>query len=392
MPAQSTSTMSRARSAPPMPWPGLLALSAAAFTAVSTELLPAGLLPSMSADLGVSEAQVGFLVTGFAVTGFLTAIPVTAAVRGLPRRPVLIAVLAGFALLNLVTAVSSAYPLTFAARLLAGVMGGTLWAMLVGYAARMVHPDRRGRAIAVVSAGITVALCAGLPAGTAVAAAIGWRAAFAALAVLAGLLALCVRWLAPALAPEPPEARTPLRRVATLPGARTSLAVTVVVILAHHAVYTYLAPIAGPRWTGVTLLVFGLATVAGVWVTGVVIDRHARRTLLVALTMTAVTMVVLGVSGHPAALLAAAALWGVAFGAIPTLLQTALINATGPANADVATSMQTTVYNLGIASGSFAGGLVLDASGAAALPWTVLPLLAAALLTVALARRHAFPR
>ncbi|MDA0631990.1 MFS transporter [Nonomuraea sp. MCN248] len=392
MSAQTSPTVPGSRPAPALPWPALLALSAAAFTAVTTELLPAGLLPAMSADLGVSEARIGFLVTGFAVTGFLTAIPVTAAVRGLPRRPVLVAVLCGFALLNLVTAVSSAYPLTFAARVLAGVMGGTLWAMLVGYAARTVPPERRGRAIAVVSAGITLALCAGLPAGAAVAAATGWRAAFAALALLAGLLALVVRWQAPALAPEPPASRTPLRRVATLPGARTALAVTVVVILAHHAVYTYLAPLAGPAWTGVTLLVFGLSTVAGVWATGVVIDRHPRRALLTALALVAVTMTLLGLTGHPAALLGGAILWGVAFGGIPTLLQTALINATGAANADVATSMQTTVYNLGIAAGSFAGGLVLDASGAAALPWTALPLLAAALVTVALARRHAFPR
>ena len=82
------------------PWRGLLALAAAAFTDVVTDLLPAGLLPQMSRSLHVPEARVGLLVSAFAVASALSAIPVTAMLRGLPRRPVLISVLAGFALLD----------------------------------------------------------------------------------------------------------------------------------------------------------------------------------------------------------------------------------------------------------------------------------------------------
>src|SRR5689334_8133223 len=124
---------------------GLLALSTAAFTDVTTDLLPAGLLPQMSGSLHVPQARARLLVGAFAVASALAAIPVTAALRGLPRRPVLQCVLAGFALLDAVTAVSPWYPLTFAARLLAGVMGGALWSMLAGYAARMVPAAQRGR-------------------------------------------------------------------------------------------------------------------------------------------------------------------------------------------------------------------------------------------------------
>ena len=111
---------------------GLLALSTAAFTAVATEQLPAGLLPQLSASLHVAVGRAGFLVTGYAAASVLAAIPVTAALRGLPRRPVLIGVLTGFALCNVVTAVSASYSLTFGARLLAGALGGTRWAMLAG--------------------------------------------------------------------------------------------------------------------------------------------------------------------------------------------------------------------------------------------------------------------
>ncbi|HEY1003522.1 MAG TPA: MFS transporter [Streptosporangiaceae bacterium] len=372
------------------PWWGLLALATAAFTDVTTALLPAGLLPQLSSGLHVPQARAGLLVSAFAIASALAAIPVTALLRGLPRRPVLISVLAGFALLDAVTAVSGWYPLTFAARLLAGVMGGTLWSMLAGYAARMVPARQRGRAIAVVLAGITVALSAGIPAGTALAGALGWRASFGLLAGLPLLLTAWIRWQVPAFAGEPAGRRAPLRRVARQPGIRAVLAVTVLLLTRHQAMYTYVAPFA-PGRTSVVLLVFGGATVAGIWITGVVADRYLRPVLLAALGLIAVAMLVLGLARAPAALLAAAALWGAAFGGAPTLLQTALVDASGPASADVATALQTTVYNVGIAAGSLAGGLILGGAGAAALPWVTLVFTVAALGTVGAARRNAFP-
>ncbi|MFF3754976.1 MFS transporter [Streptomyces sp. NPDC002018] len=380
-----------------MPLWGLLALFTAAFTAVLTELLPAGLLPGMSRGLGVSESRVGFLVTGYAAASFLAAVPLTAALRGLRRRPVLIGTLAGFAVCNAVTAFSSSYALTFGARLVAGVMGGTLWAMLAGYAARMVPAERRGRAIAVVLAGITVALSFGIPAGTALAGLLGWRAAFATVALLAAVLVAWVAWRVPDFPGEPAGERLPLWRIAAMPGIRTVLTITLLLLLGHQAVYTYLAPFTGRSGfgrTGLVLSVFGLATVAGIWLVGVLIDRHARSALLGALALIAAAMLALGLSGrNPVVLLTAVAAWGVAFGGAPTLLQTALVRISGPGRADVATSMQTTVYNAGIAAGSLAGGVVLEraSTGAGALPWTALPLIAVALATVAAARRHAFP-
>ncbi|MFI7638430.1 MFS transporter [Nonomuraea sp. NPDC049400] len=378
-----------------MPWSGLLALFSAAFTAVMTELLPAGLLPRMAQALEVPEGRAGFLVTAYAVASTLSAIPVTALLRGLPRRPILVSALAGFALFNAVTGVSSSYAVTFGARVLAGVMGGVLWAMLVGYAARMVPVERRGRAIAIVSAGITVALCAGIPAGAALASAFGWRAAFLGLSVVAVVLVGWVLRKVPGFPGEAAAARVPLRRVAVLPGVRTILGVTALVLVGHQAMYTYLVPFvafAGFGGTSLVLLVFGAGTVVGIWITGAVIDRFARVTLLAVLGVVAGAMAALALSGGLGwALLAAVGLWGAAFGGVPTLLQTALVDASGAGNADVATSMQTTVYNAGIAAGSLAGGVVLEGAGAGALPWTSLPLVAAALAIVVAARRHAFP-
>ncbi|MGW3288982.1 MFS transporter [Streptomyces sp. NPDC001002] len=379
----------------PLPWPGLLALSTAAFTAVMTELLPAGLLPRMAPALGVSEARVGFLVTGYAAASFAAAIPLTALLRGLPRRRVLVGALAGFAVSNAVVALSSSYAFTFVARLLAGAVGGLLWAMLVGYAARMVPAERRGRAIAIVLAGITLALSLGVPAGAALAGVLGWRTVFAMLAGLAVLLIGWVRWRVPGFPGEPPGARIPLARVAVLPGLPAVLSVTLFLLLGHQVMYTYVAPFAAHAGLGradAVLLVFGAATVAGIWLTGLLVDRHLRATLLTALAVCAGAMLCLGLfAGTHAVLFGSVALWGVAFGGAPTLIQTALVDASGPRVADVATSLQATVYNAGIATGSLTGGLALDAMGPGALPWTSLALIAAALTTVVLGRGYAFP-
>jgi predicted MFS family arabinose efflux permease len=377
-----------------LPLLGLLALSAAACTDVVTDLLPAGLLPQMSASLRVPEFRIGYLVSAFAIASAVAAIPVTAGLTRISRRVALIGVLVGFALCNGVTAISPSYPLTLAARLLAGVMGGALWSMLAGYAALIVRPDRRARAIAIVLAGITVALC--LPAGTALAAAIGWRASFALLSAVALVLVAWVRWAVPIVTAGRDCERVPVRLVATMPGIRGVLVVTFLLLTAHQAMYTYIAPFAertGFGRTGLVLLEFGLATACGIWLTGLVADRHLRATLCVALAFIAVGMFGLALaSGNGAVLLASVALWGAAFGGAPTLLQTALIDASGPAGADVATAMQTTVYNTGIAAGALAGGLVLSRTGAQNLPWLTMTLVSGALGIVLLARRHSTGR
>jgi predicted MFS family arabinose efflux permease len=378
-----------------LPLCGLLALATAAFTDVVTDLLPAGLLPQLSSSLHVSPARAGLLVTAFAVTSALAAIPVTAALRGLPRRAVLAGVLAGLAVADAVTAASPVWLLTMAARLVAGVMGGTMWSMLAGYAARMVPAQQRGRAIAIVLAGITAALCLGIPAGTALAGVAGWRASFALLAAMAALLVAWVRRAVPAFPGQARASRPPLRQVAARPGVRPVLAVTFLVLTGHQALYTYVAPFAGQAGFGrasLILLVFGIAAAAGIGIAGIIADRLLRPGLLAALAVLAAATAGLGLDAHcHAVLLGAAALWGAAFGGAPALLQTALIDASGPAGADVATSLQTTVYNVGIAAGSLTGGLILDRAGACVLPWATSVLAATAAVTVAAARRHAFP-
>lgn len=161
-----------------LPLAGLLALGTAGFVTIMAEALPAGILPAMSADLGVTEAATGQTVTVYAIGSAVAAVPLTAATIGWPRRRLLLLAISGFAVANTVTAVSHDYVLTMAARFVAGVVAGLLWALLAGYARRMVAPGQRGKAMAIAMAAAPVALSIGVPAGTFLANLVGWRLTF----------------------------------------------------------------------------------------------------------------------------------------------------------------------------------------------------------------------
>lgn len=374
----------------------LLALAMGGFVTILTEALPAGLLLPMAAGLGVSEALVGQLVTVYALGSLAAAIPLTAATRSLRRRPLLLAAIVGFAATNTVTALTDCYAVMLAARFLAGVSAGLLWSLAAGYAARMVPPHLRGRAIAVAMVGTPLALSLGIPAGTLLGAAVGWRSAFAMMSVLAAALVVWVLAKVPDFPGRAPGPRQGPAAVLRLPGVRPVLLATLGFVLAHNLLYTYIAPLAARAGLearlDALLFAFGAAAVAGICIVGVLVDRRLRALTLASTALFALAALALGLRGGAAQVVwAAVALWGLVFGGVATLFQTASAQAAGEA-ADVAQSMIVTVWNLAIAGGGLLGGALLESRwGAAALPWAALPLLAIALATAWSARRHGFP-
>ncbi|WP_286084889.1 MFS transporter [Agrobacterium sp. 33MFTa1.1] len=171
-----------------LPMAALLALATAGFITILTEALPAGLLPQMSTDLGVSPAVVGQLVTVYAIGSLVAAIPLTAATQRFRRKPLLLCAIAGFAVANTITSVTDSFGILLMARFFAGVSSGLLWAMVAGYAARMVPDELKGRAIAVAMVGTPLALSLGIPAGTLIGSEIGWRSTFSAMTALTVVL------------------------------------------------------------------------------------------------------------------------------------------------------------------------------------------------------------
>ncbi|MFB7746820.1 MFS transporter [Streptomyces sp. NPDC056132] len=378
-----------------LPLPALLALATAVFVTSLTETLPAGLLPAMSADLRVGESATGQTVTVYAVGTALTAVPLTAATAAWRRKRLLLVSMAGFAVANTVTALSGSYPLTMAARFLAGVAAGLAWALLAGYARRLAPGHLQGRAIAIAMAGVPVALSLGVPAGTFLGKVATWQVAFLA---MTGLTVALLGWIAavvPDRTGQERGGRAPMAAALKVPGVAPVLFVTLVFVLAHTLLYTFIATfldhlgMAGS--TDLVLLVFGAASLLSIWVVGAQIGRRLRTLTLASTLLVAVAAAALAVlSGSPVAVYVAVALWGLGWGGAPTLLQTAVADA-GGGHADGAQAMLVTLWNVAMAGGGVVGGLLLGLLGPASLPWSVLVLLVPVLLVVLAARAHGFP-
>jgi predicted MFS family arabinose efflux permease len=378
-----------------LPLPALLALSTAAFITVLTEALPAGVLPAMSADLHVSESATGQLVTIYAIGTAVSTIPLVAATAAWPRKRLLLTGVAGFAVANTATAVSTSYPLSLMARFVAGVAAGLVWALLAGYARRLAPGALAGKAIAIVMAGIPLALALGVPAGTWLGAAVGWRVTFSVMTALAVAL---VVWIIATVPDHPGQqrgGRPAISRTLTLPGVAPVLFVTLIFVLAHTILYTYIATFLDHLGMSgsieYVLLVFGVASMLSIWIVGAQIDRRPRTLAIAATLLVAAAATVLAVSIDNSALVyVAVTLWGIGWGGVPTLLQTAVGQAGGEA-ADTAQAMLVTLWNAAMAGGGVAGGVLLELLGPNAFPWTVLVLLLPVLAVVIAARTHGFP-
>ncbi|MDV8005778.1 MFS transporter [Rhodococcus sp. IEGM 1318] len=393
--AQVQHTPQRASRPERLPLAGLLALGAAGFITIMTEALPAGILPAMSGDLGVTESAAGQTVTVYAIGSALAAVPLTAATIGWARRRLLLLAIAGFAVANTITAISDNYALTLVARFAAGIVAGLLWALMAGYARRMVAPDQRGKAMAIAMAGTPVALSIGVPAGTFLANLVGWRYTFGIMTLLTLILIGWVLAAVPEFPGQAKDARLPLRRTLTIPGIGAVLFVTLAFVLAHNILYTYIAPYLAPLGLAdrvdAVLLTFGVVSLLSIWFTGVLVDRRLRPLMIASCALFAVAAAALGLfAAVPWLVFAAAAVWGLAFGGAATLLQTASAEAAGEAG-DVAQSLVVTCWNIGIAGGGIVGGLLLSGVGPASLPWAALALLIPALVVTVAAHRHGFP-
>lgn len=376
-----------------LPVPALLALATAGFITILTEALPAGMLTQIGHSLRVSPALAGQLVTVYAIGSLLAAIPLTLATQTLRRRPLLLSAIAGFAVANTLTALSHHYALTLVARFIAGVSAGLLWALIAGYAARMVHESIKGRAIALAMVGTPLALSVGIPLGTWVSEIVGWRSCFLAISALTLLLAGWIMISVPDFSGQAAAKRQRLLDVLRLPGVRPILLVTLIFVLAHNILYTYISPFLHHAGMGnsisLILLVFGLTSLLGIGIVGTRVDGGLRGLSLLATALFALSALAL-TSGNSLVIYLATGVWGLAFGGAPALFQTALANSAGEA-ADVAQSMLVTAWNMAIAGGGLAGAVILNGFGPTFFSPVLLVLLILTWLIILSARQHGFP-
>jgi DHA1 family inner membrane transport protein len=361
----------------------------------TAEYVVVGLLPGLSADLRVTVSSAGLLVTWYAVTVTAGGPLVTVLTLRAPRKAALLGLVAVFTVANALAALASGFAALAAARMVTALTHSTSFAIALVMAVSMVPEARRGRAIALVSAGWNLAAVLGAPLGTWIGQAYVWRTTFWAITVVSALAFAAVATLT--RAPRPGTAPPSHAEIRALRDRRVMTVLTIIALCQAglFTVYTYISPFLGevtgfgPQVITALLAVFGACSLAGNLLGGRLADRSPWGSLCALLAALAAALAAIAVTGHsrPAAVVTLVALGVVTSALIPLLQERAL--AAAPLGPTLVTAAGASAFNLGIAAGSWLGGRALDAGlGLTALPWIgTLPALAALFLAVRSALR-----
>ncbi|EHK69611.1 putative transporter-like membrane protein [Pseudomonas psychrotolerans L19] len=364
----------------------LIVLALSAFAIGTTEFVIMGLLPNVAADLGVSIPSAGWLVTGYALGVAVGAPFMALATAHWPRKRALLALMGIFIVGNLLCAVASGYNMLMLARVVTALCHGAFFGIGAVVAASLVPENRRASAVALMFTGLTLANVLGVPLGTALGQAAGWRSTFWAVVAI-GVVALIGLWrVLPADRNQP---RADLRReLLALRGLGFWLALSMTVFFAASmfALFTYVAPLlqevtgVSPRGVTGTLLLIGLGLTLGNFIGGRLADWRLATSLVgifVALALTSAALRWTGQAFVPAEI--TLFLWAAAaFAAVPALqINVVTFGKDAP---NLVSTLNIGAFNVGNALGAWVGGLVIDHG----LGLTAVPLAASGLALLAL--------
>ncbi|MGO8020161.1 MFS transporter [Rhizobium leguminosarum] len=345
----------------------LLVLALSSFAIGTTEFVIMGLLPEVAADLSVSIPQAGWLVTGYALAVAIGAPVMAISTAKLKRRTALIALMAFFIAGNLLCALASDYWVLMIARVVTALCHGAFFGIGSVVAAGLVAEDRKARAVALMFTGLTLANVLGVPIGSAIGQAYGWRATFGVVTVIgivtiSGLIAILPR-------DKQQENGSILREIAALRNGRLWLALSTTVFFAASmfALFTYIAPLlrdvtgVSPEGVTWTLFLIGLGLTIGNLVGGKLADWRLGATLAGVFAAIAITSIAFSYTSRffiPAEV--TLFLWAMAsFAAVPAL-QVGVVGF-GKDAPNLVSTINIGAFNTGNALGAWVGGLVIDA-------------------------------
>lgn len=359
----------------------LLPLILGAFAIGTETFMIVGVLPNIAADLAVSPAAAGALVTAFSLA-YAIGSPILAVVTaGIERKRLLTFAMAGFALANALAAFAPSFAWLMAARIALALAAGTFMPAAVAYATAAHDAAHRGRAVALVYAGMTGAIVIGVPAGTMVAAAADWRATFLCVAGLAALAAIGVLALLPRLAGIASVGLHERLAVGRRPDVLALLALTALALCGAFTINTYAGVLIekafgiGAKGLAGVLMALGLASFLGNLLGGYGADRWNRERFLAAILAVLVASFALlsfgaetGGLGGAAAILVGLAFWGLFGWAFPSTQQARIVTL-DPALAPITLSLNTSAIYFGAAGGSLLGGFAIRQWSIAAIGW-----------------------
>ncbi|QKE82747.1 MFS transporter [Arthrobacter sp. NEB 688] len=376
----------------------LLALAAGGFGIGLTEFVIAGLLPDVAGDLGVTEATAGWLISGYALSVAVGGVLLTMATARLRPKPVLLGLMVLFVAGNLISALAPTYGLLMAGRVVAALCHGAFFGIGSVVAAGLVAPERRAGAVATMFAGLTVANVLGVPFGTFLGQAHGWRSTFWAITGIGVLALVAIAVLVPsagAQGRQPTSLRTEVRAFAS-GQVWLSLVVTVLGFGGMFGAFTYIAytltGVSGfaAGWVPWLLVLFGVGLFAGNLLGGRAADRDVDRTLVLVLTGLTLVMVAfaLAARSQAATVVLLVLMGGFGFATVPGL-QMRIMRFAGQAPT-LASGANIAAFNVGNALGAWVGGMTIAAGLGYTSPiWAGAAVTALGLVVLVVARRSA---
>jgi DHA1 family inner membrane transport protein len=379
----------------------VLALALGGFGIGTSEFVAMGLLPEVSGALGITIPQAGHSISAYAV-GVVIGAPLIAVLAArLPRKGILVGLMVAFAVGNAATAAATGYGSLVAARLLSGLPHGAYFGIAALFAASLVGPERRARAVASIMLGLSVANVVGVPAATWLGQNLGWRSAYLAVTAVAALTVMSLLVALPRR-PRDPSAGA-LRELGALarPQVLLTLAVGTVGFGGMFAMYSYIAPLMtevsglGAGWLPGVLAVVGVGMVVGTWLAGHLVDRSVTGSLVGGLLGVGLLLALLTVVAQNA--IVAVGVIFVMMTATSVLvlgLQVRLMDVAGDAQT-LGAAMNHAALNAANALGAWLGGAVLAAGwGYLAPSWVGVGLAAAGLgvLAISLGLQARTPR
>ena len=358
----------------------LWALAISAFAIGTTEFIIVGLLPSIAADLNISLTLTGLLISGYAL-GVAVGAPVLTSMTGkLSRKHLLLLVMLVFIAGNATAALALNFGMLMLGRVISALAHGVFFSIGSTIAADLVEPNKRASAIALVFTGLTIALITGVPLGTFIGQNWGWRATFVGITIL-GLMAFSANAI---LVPKnlkqaPPAAWRDQLKVLTNGRLLLAFAITALGYGGTFVAFTYLAPILqditgfAPAATSVLMLIYGLAIAIGNTLGGRFSNHNPIQALILMFVLQAIVLVIFSFTApfKIPAILTIFAMGALAFMNVPglQLYVVQLAERFVPMGIDVASAINISAFNLGIAIGAFVGGIVFDNLGLIHTPW-----------------------
>lgn len=354
------------------PWIIMILMSSVTFVGILSELMPSGVLPQMMQELNLNEVQGGNLVGYYALASAIFSIPLISVTMHYNRKLLLLLLLGGFAISNFIVALVSNYAVVVSMRVFGGICAGIMWPMIAAYGMRLVSSKQAGKAVAVIMAGTTLGISLGMPLMTWIGDNYGWRIEFIAIGVIIVLIGVLSMIILPSLKGEKLTREVSPFAMLKIKAVQMVVLFTVLGVVAHYGVYVYIASLVGTLQIAggieMALIMFGLGSMLSVVIAIKYTDDHLQLLTISMFALLVLAMIIFLVFGGAIGISHFGFfLWGVSFGPLVALFQAAVGRQVDKAK-DIATSIQSCMFNFSIMIASSLGGILLTKYLAMSLP------------------------